>query len=319
MTGGGASVCRLARDADQGRAAAHATPVTSLQGCHMAKRLATRAATRSRAFTLVELLVVLTIIALLISLLLPTLGKAKAQANAVLCSTNLRNLGQAIHLYATENKDMVPPGYIEYSNGETAIWPHFVAKALLKVSGTHQGAYIHKERDRIVKLLRCPNGVLPDADFYYSAHPVIFPDYYYHQPPAQVLDIKPAKLGRLRSDNILIMDGVQFPYGGWAVNSLAMNIDEGLLYPGYVFPAFRHQWYLNPADPNKNDPLWGNEWPIEPGPNTDADEAFARIRWRERIQTPGSPRGASNFLFPDGRVETLHMKDVKRRMILIDR
>lgn len=278
----------------------------------------TPASAYSRGFTLVELLVVLTIIAVLITLLLPALSKVKTQANAVVCATNLRNLGQAIHLYATENKNMVPPGYIDYPGQQPVIWPHFLAKVLLKVSGQRE-TVLTNERDRIVKLLACPSGTMPNADFYYSAHPVIFPDYSFHQPPTQVLDIKPAKLSRLRSDNILLMDGVQLPSEKWNVYALAHWIDEGILLTGYVYPAYRHQWYLNREDPNRDDPLWGNEHPILPGPNTDSDEAIGRIRWRERVSTPGSARGAANFLFADGRVQTLQMTEVKRRMILINR
>lgn len=58
-----------------------------------------------RAFTLIELLVVVSIIALLVSILLPALGRAKEQARLVLCKTNLRTIGQAELLYATENDD----------------------------------------------------------------------------------------------------------------------------------------------------------------------------------------------------------------------
>ncbi len=59
-------------------------------------------------FTLVELLVVVSIIALLIAILLPSLKKAREQAKAAVCLSNLRALGQGIMLYSTEYDGRLP-------------------------------------------------------------------------------------------------------------------------------------------------------------------------------------------------------------------
>lgn len=67
---------------------------------------------RKKGFTLIELLVVIAIIALLLAILLPSLGIAKDRARGILCVTNLRQLGVAWHLYATENNDNMVRGHV---------------------------------------------------------------------------------------------------------------------------------------------------------------------------------------------------------------
>jgi prepilin-type N-terminal cleavage/methylation domain-containing protein/prepilin-type processing-associated H-X9-DG protein len=62
------------------------------------------------AFTLIELLVVISIIALLIALLLPALSAARESARQVTCASNLRQGAVAVFTYATDHRNILPPG-----------------------------------------------------------------------------------------------------------------------------------------------------------------------------------------------------------------
>lgn len=58
----------------------------------------------AKGFTLIEVLVVVAIIALLIAILLPSLARARAQANALVCLTNVRQIGTAGQFYTSDNR-----------------------------------------------------------------------------------------------------------------------------------------------------------------------------------------------------------------------
>lgn len=65
------------------------------------------------AFTLIELLVVMTIIGILSGLLLPSLAGSKRRAQSIACTSNLHQLGLALHLYVEDNEQHLP----------TCAWP----------------------------------------------------------------------------------------------------------------------------------------------------------------------------------------------------
>jgi len=195
------------------------------------------------AFTLVELLVVIGIIALLISILLPALGKARQQANLVVCQSHLRQIGQVIDLYVNDNQGSLPYGQLDTVPlgvaGGTPAYGDWSTLLMNELNGKFGTIYATEGTGGDVYnrgIFRDVDTVEGHAPLHYSCHPRLMPNVDERDPlydggaaPSPLL--QPYRLSQIHrnADIVLIMDG--------------------------------SQWQFNPGDPGNTDPMW---WGVQP-------------------------------------------------------
>jgi prepilin-type processing-associated H-X9-DG protein/prepilin-type N-terminal cleavage/methylation domain-containing protein len=114
-------------------------------------------------FTLVELLVVIGIIALLVGILLPTLSRARETANTAKCLSNLRQIGQAMNMYAVDTRGWLVPAFYEYpgtgGNGREN-WCTILVNGKYLPAPKQVGINFNQtSSDQKDSVFRCPNGI----------------------------------------------------------------------------------------------------------------------------------------------------------------
>ena len=210
-----------------------------------------------KAFTLLELLVVIAIISLLIAVIVPALRKARFQARKVICISNLRSIGLAIHTYANDFDNTIPFGPEALSNFYPVMGD--VTSLLSLYNGTPVGLGLLLE-DYLAeqpKVLFCPaTGQRRDAEkqlAWIGKEKRVQGDYYYRHASVALLSgtpdayhIRLDKLGKNkngRSIFALAMD-VQFlahpSLSGWGIitrTAHQQKIVNILLADGQVLTA----------------------------------------------------------------------------------
>ena len=257
---------------------------------HQAPR---RPAAPRGAFTLVELLVVIGIIALLISILMPALTRAREQANTLRCLSNLRQIGNAIQMYAVASKNFLVPGDYRFPGDsfEREDWATILVNGKYLPAPRQPGS-VNTFGDTSIgdSVFRCPNGINHRGNLASVPH------------PGTSYDQMGAVFTRLLSQSTGVRVDKWYGINGWTTSDAVTNANS---FNRWAFTRF-------------------------PGPTASAPQKLHKLTdfrnsaelvlvydgfyWHQQnskyVNARHNQRKATNVLLADGHAETVLTKEV---------
>ena len=276
----------------------------------------------TRAFTLVELLVVIGIIAALIGILLPVLSGVQIRGREIKCQSNLRQIVQAIHGYAAENKGSMPYGFY-WDPGARDTWApvgndyRFVSWASQVGKYMTRGASGDNDDANFPPVLRCPEAelVYPHVVSYVMNMIVAvspWDELVVGQPPRA--QMKPPPITLMLKDTALVWDtAIQSDWQNSVGFLLGADIDGQRFWDGARAPQLR---YFSIKDPfGRIGPgIMGQNRPvnIEAGgwrwTNVDPGRPDTHFPFQGNLRYRHAKGTACNVGFADGSVRQFRAK-----------